>query len=61
MSIPSYPFYSLLFKLPNKGMDFPFSPLKLSNKGMEEYFKMIFFIYFHFIPFSRPKQGLSVF
>ena len=47
MSAPSYPFHSLLLKLPNKRMDFPFPPLKLPNKGMEEYFKMILFIPFH--------------
>ena len=43
MSVPfySYLFHSLLVKLPNKGMDFPFHLLKLLNKEMEEYFKII--------------------
>ena len=44
MSIPSYPFHSLPLKLPNEGMSFPFPPLKLSNKRMKEYSKMIIFI-----------------
>lgn len=47
MSVPSYSFHSLLLKFPNKGMCFPFPPLKLPNKGKEEYFKMILFIPFH--------------
>ena len=55
MSVLSYPFHSLLLKLPNKEMDFPFPPLKLSNKGMKEYSKMILFI-----PFPPPKRGLNV-
>ena len=59
MSVPSYSFHSLLLKLSNKGMDFPFTPLKLPNKGMEEYSKMILFIPFHFIPFPSPKRDLS--
>ena len=46
MSVPSYPFHSL--------------PLKLSNKGIEEYSKIIFFIYFLSIPFFSPKRGLNV-
>ena len=41
MSVPFYPFYSLSLKLPNKGMNFPLPPLKLSNKEMKEYFKTI--------------------
>ena len=73
MSVPSYPFHSLLLKLPNKGMSFPFPPLKLLNKGMsypfpplklpnkgrEEYSKMILFISFHSISFPPPKQSLK--
>ena len=47
MSVPSYLFYSLLLKLPNKGMGFPFPPLKLPNKVRKKYSKMIFFIPFH--------------
>ena len=53
MSVPSYSFYFLPLKLPNKGMNFPLPPLKLPNKEMnfplpplklpnkerEEYFK----------------------
>ena len=60
MSVPSYPFHSLLFKLPNKEMGFPFSPLKLPNKGREEYSKMILFIHFHSISFPPPKRSLRV-
>ena len=56
-----YPFHSLLLKLPNKWMDFPFSPLKLPNKGIEEYSKMILFIPFYSIPFPLPKWGLKEF
>ena len=37
MSIPSYPFYSLPLKLQNKGISFPFPPLKLPNKEIEEF------------------------
>ena len=59
MSVPSYSFHSLPLKLPNKGMDFPFPSLKLSNKGMEEYSKIILFIPFHSIPFPPPKRDLS--
>ena len=57
MSVPSYPFYSLPLKLPNKGTDFPFPPLKLQNKRNEEYSKIILIISFHSIPSSqaRPK------
>ena len=46
MSVPSYPFHSL--------------PLKLPNKGIEEYSKIILFIHFLSIPFSSPKWGLNV-
>ena len=62
MSIPSYPFHSLLLKLPNKGMGFSFPPLKLPNKRREEYFKIIFFIPFHSIPFHSlpPNEPLSI-
>ena len=59
MSVLSYPFHSLLLKLPNKRMSFLFPPLKLPNKGREEYSKMIIFISFHFIPFPPPKRGLK--
>ena len=55
MSIPSYPFNFLLLKLPNNGMSFPSPPLKLPNKGREEYSKMILFIPFHSISFLPPK------
>ena len=55
MSVPFYSFYFLILKPSNKGMDFPFPPLKLPNKGMKEYSKMILFIPFHSIPFSPPK------
>ena len=47
MSVLSYPFHSLLFKLSNKEMNFPFSPLKLLNKRRKEYFKIILYIPFH--------------
>jgi hypothetical protein len=36
MGVPSYPFYSLLIKLPNQRIIFLFSPLKLSNKEYME-------------------------
>ena len=61
MSVPSYLFYSLSLKLPNKGMDFPFPPLKLPNKRREEYSKIILFIPFHSIPFPPPKRIVSSF
>ena len=51
MSVPSYPFYSLTLKLPNKGMSFPLPPLKLPNKEREEYFKTIR---------PPPKRGFIV-
>jgi len=47
MSIPSFPFHPLTHKLANKGMDLPFPPLKLTNKGREEYSKNIPFIPFY--------------
>ena len=56
MSVPSYSFHFLSFKLSNKGMDFPFPPLKLPNKRIEEYFKIILFIPFHSIPSSQAEQ-----
>ena len=52
------PFNSLPLKLPNKGMSFPFSPLKLSNKGREEYSKIILFIPFYSIQFPSSKREL---
>ena len=60
MSVSFYLFHSLLLKLPNKGMNFPFPPLKLPNKGKEEYSKIILFIHFHSIPFPPPKRGLNL-
>ena len=60
MSVPSYPFHSLSLKLPDKRIDFPFPLLKLSNKGREEYSKMILFIHFHSIPFPPLKWKLSL-
>ena len=56
MNVSFYPFYSLLLKLSNKGMGFPFPPLKLPNKEMEEYYKII--LLFFSIPFPLPRQGL---
>ena len=44
MSVPSYSFHFLT----NKGMSFPFSLLKLSNKKKKKYSKIIFS--FHSIP-----------
>ena len=35
-----------------------FLPLKLPNKGREEYSKIILFIHFHSIQFPSSKQGL---
>ena len=55
MSIPSYSFHSLPLKLPNKGMSFSFSLLKLSNKEIKEYFKIILFIPFHHL---LPNEAL---
>ena len=57
MSVSSYPFHSLLFKLPNKGMSFPFPPLKLQNKRIEEYSKMILFISFNSL---LPNEALRM-
>ena len=59
MNVPSYLFYSLLFKLPNKGMSFLFPSLKASNKEREEYSKIIHFIHFHSILFPFSKRGLN--
>ena len=58
MSILSYPFHSLPLKLTNKGMDFPFPPLKLPNKRKEKYSKIIFLFFsipFHFL---LPNKSL---
>ena len=55
MSIPSYSFHSLPLKLPNKGMSFSFSLLKLSNKEIKEYFKIILFILFYSL---LPNEAL---
>jgi len=55
MSIFPYLFHSLLLKLPNMGMNFPFATLKLPNKENEEYFKIIIFIHFNSIHFPPPK------
>ena len=60
MSVPfySYPFHSLLVKLPNKGMNFPFHLLKLLNKEMEEYSKIIIVrlnIFNHLLALFRAK------
>ena len=59
MSVSFYPFYSFLLKLQNKRSNFSFPPLKLSNKGNEEYSKIIIFIYFHSISFTLPKWELN--
>ena len=53
MSVHSYSFHSLPLKLLNKGIDFPFPPLKLPNKRREEYYKIILFIHFYSIPLSH--------
>ena len=58
MSIPSYPFYSLPLKLQNKGISFPFPPLKLPNKEIEEYYKMIIFIFFHSLIPNKVLESL---
>ena len=60
MSVPfySYPFHSLLVKLPNKGMNFPFHLLKLLNKEMEEYSKIIIVrlnLFNHLLALFRTK------
>ena len=59
MSVFFYLFNSLPLKVLNKRMNFPFPPLKLPNKGREEYSKIILFIHFYFIPFSPPKRSLN--
>ena len=59
MSIHSYAFHSLPLKLLNKEMSFSFPPLKLSNKVMEEYSKIILFIPFHSISYPSPKRDLK--
>ena len=41
-------------------MDFPFLPLKLPNKEIEEFSKIILFIHFHSISFPHPKQWLKL-
>ena len=56
--VSSYPFHSLLLILPNKGIDFPFPPLKLSNKRRKEYYKIFLFIHFYSISFPLPKRRL---
>ena len=48
------------FEVLNKGMNFSFPPLKLQNKGREEYSKIILFIPFHSIPSPPSKQGLKL-
>ena len=60
MSVPfySYPFHSFLVKLPNKGMNFPFHLLKLLNKEMEEYSKIIIVrlnLFNHLLALFRAK------
>ena len=56
MSVLSYTFYFLLLKLSNKGINFSLPLLKLLNKKIEEYSKIIIFIHFHTIPFSlKPR------
>ena len=60
MTVLFYLFHSLSLKLPNNIMNFAFPPLKLPNKGREEYSKIIFFISFYFISLSPPKRGLKV-
>ena len=62
MSVLFYLFYSLPLKLPNNWMSFPFPSLKLPKQGkrMEEYSKIIIFIYFYSIPFSPPKWDLKL-
>ena len=58
MSALSYPFHSLPLKLPNKEIDFSFAPLKLLNKGIEEYSKIIISISFHSL---LPNEALEHF
>ena len=59
LSIPLWTLKQNL-KLSNKKMDFPFPPLKLTDKEMGEYSKIILFIYFHSISFPPPKRGLTI-
>ena len=64
MGVPFYSFHSFTLKLPNKGIDFLFSPLKLLNKGREEYYKIIFFIPFHSLISNEGlvlSMGLTIF
>ena len=50
VNVLSYSFHSLsLIKLSIKRMNFPFLSLKLSNKGMKKYSKIVHFILFHSI------------
>ena len=46
MSILPYLFHYLSLKLSNNGIDFSFHPLKLPNKKIEVYSKIILFISF---------------
>ena len=43
MSVSSYSFHALLFKFSNKWMNFSFFLLKIPNKIIEKYSKIIFF------------------
>ena len=57
MSVPSYLVHSFSLNLSNMGMDFPFLPLKLPNKGMRKYSKIILYIPLHSIAFHyRPSS-----
>ena len=58
MSVSSYLFHSLPFKLLNKRMNFPFPLLKLPNKRREKYSKSILFIHLYSIRFPSSKWGL---
>ena len=44
MSVPSYLFHSLSFKLPNKGMSFSFSPLRLCLVECKIFFECKIFL-----------------
>ena len=59
MSVSSYLFHSLPFKLLNKRINFPFPLLKLSNKRREEYSKSILFIHLHSILFPSSKHVIN--
>ena len=59
MSVPSYLVHSFSLNLSNMGMDFPFLPLKLPNKGMRKYSKIILYIPLHSITVRLPKRGLK--